>query len=66
MDYVPGGAVTGTSPSGSGVQLSLLGLAGLLAGWEEGLEINRLGLTFGVGLKHPALKPPGVGRVGFP
>lgn len=65
-NYLPGGAVASTSPSGTGVQLSLLGLAGLLAGWEEGFEVNLLGLTFGVDLKHPALKLPGVGRVGFP
>lgn len=63
-DYLPGGALAARSPSGSGVQLSLLGLAGLVAGWEEGLEIHLLGLTFGLDLKEPALKLPVVGRVG--
>jgi hypothetical protein len=48
------------------VQLSLLGLAGVLVGWEEGLEVNLLGLTFGVDLNRPALKLPGFGRLGFP
>ena len=62
-DYLPGGALAGSSPSGTGVQLSLFGLAGLLAGWEEGIEINVLGLTFGIDFKHPALKLPAVGRV---
>ncbi len=62
-DYLPGGALAGSSPSGTGVQLSLFGLAGLLAGWEEGIEINLLGLTFGLALKDPALKLPAVGRV---
>jgi hypothetical protein len=64
-DYLPGGAVVATSPSGRGVQLSLLGVAGVLAGWEEGLEVNVLGLTWGVDLKRPALKLPLAGRVGF-
>jgi hypothetical protein len=44
--------------------LSLLGVAGVLAGWDEGLEVNVLGLTFGVDVKDPALKVPLVGRLG--
>jgi hypothetical protein len=65
-DFLPGGAPVGVTPSGTGVQLSLLGLAGILVGWEEGIELNLLGLTFGVDLNRPALKLPGVGRVGVP
>jgi hypothetical protein len=53
------------SPSGTGVQLSLLGLLGVTAGAEEGLELNVLSLTFGVDVKRPALKLPVVGRLGF-
>ncbi|HEY4911271.1 MAG TPA: DUF3750 domain-containing protein, partial [Methylomirabilota bacterium] len=34
--------------------------------WEEGVEVNVLGLTFGVAVKRPALKLPAVGRVGMP
>lgn len=63
-DYLPGGALTATTPAGRGLQLSLLGVAGVLAGWDEGLEVNVLGLTFGVDVKDPALKVPLVGRVG--
>jgi len=63
-DYLPGGAVMATTPAGRGLQLSLLGVAGVLAGWDEGLEVNVLGLTFGVDVKKPALKIPLVGRVG--
>jgi hypothetical protein len=37
----------------------------LLAGTSEGLEVNLLGLTFGLDVRHPALKLPGVGRVGY-
>lgn len=65
-DYLPGGTIASAStPGGTGVQVSLLGLAGMLAGWEEGLELNVLGLTFGVDVKEPALKLPVVGRVGY-
>jgi hypothetical protein len=64
-DFLPYGIPAGRTPSGTGVQLSLLGLAGLLVGWEEGLEVNLLGLTFGLDLNRPALKLPGVGRLGY-
>ena len=63
-DYLPGGALAAMSPSGTGIQLSLFGLLGVLAGREEGLEINLLGLTFGVDVKDLALKVPVVGRLG--
>jgi hypothetical protein len=64
-DFIVGGMPVAMSPSGTGVQLSLFGLLGVLAGVEEGLELNLLSLTFGVDLKRPALKLPVVGRVGF-
>lgn len=63
-DYLPGGSLLAPSPGGAGVQLSLLGLAGVMAGWEEGFEINLLGLTFGVDVRDPALKLPVIGRLG--
>ena len=63
-DFLPGGALVAPSPAGRGVQLSLLGLAGVVAGWEEGLEINVLGLTFGIDVKNPAVKLPVAGRLG--
>jgi len=63
-DYIPGGLPVASSPSGTGVQLSIFGLLGVLAGLEEGLEVNVLSLTFGVDVKRPALKLPLVGRVG--
>jgi hypothetical protein len=65
-DFLTDGALVGWSPSGRGAQLSIFGLAGVLVGWEEGLEVNLLGLTFGIDLKEPALKLPGVGRFGVP
>ena len=63
-DFLPGGALAGTTPSGTGVQLSLFGLGGLAVGWEEGIELNLLTLNFGVELKGPALKLPMAGRLG--
>jgi len=62
-DFLPG-SVADTTPSGTGVQLSLFGLTGLAVGWEEGIELNLLTLNFGVELKNPALKLPMVGRIG--
>ncbi len=53
----------GITPSGTGGQVSLFGVAGLLAGVEEGLEINLLGLTFGINPKRLALKLPIIGTL---
>jgi hypothetical protein len=63
-DFLTGGAVVADAPSGTGKQISLYGLLGVLVGREEGLEINLLGLTFGIDLSPIALKLPGLGRVG--
>ena len=65
-DYLMNGRVLATTPSGTGVQISLWGLLGLSVGLEEGLELNVLGLSFGLDLKPPALKLPIVGRLGLP
>ncbi|HSE94744.1 MAG TPA: DUF3750 domain-containing protein [Methylomirabilota bacterium] len=65
-DYLPNGSPAAVTPSGTGIQLSLLGMAGVLVGIEEGVELNLLGLTFGLDWNRPALKLPGVGRVGYP
>jgi hypothetical protein len=64
-DYLPDGAVFGAAPSGTGYQVSLLGMAGLLAALDEGIEANFLGLNIGIDFKRPALKLPGIGRVGI-
>jgi hypothetical protein len=65
-DFLPGGAVVAAAPSGSGFQLSLFGLAGILLARDEGLEVNLLGLDLGIDALRPALKLPGLGRVGLP
>jgi hypothetical protein len=63
-DYL-GALPVNKSPSGTGVQLNVLGVAGVMAGMEEGLELNVLGLTFGVDPKSLSLKLPLIGRVGL-
>jgi hypothetical protein len=63
-DFLPGGAVFGTAPSGSGFQFSLYGLAGFLISPEEGFELNLLGLNVGIDATSPALRLPAIGRLG--
>lgn len=53
------------APSGTGYQLSLFGLAGVLVSAEEGVEVNLAGLNFGVDPMNMSLRLPGVGTVGF-
>jgi hypothetical protein len=62
-DYLRGRLIA-AAPSGSGLQLSLSGLLGLTASSVEGLELNLLGLSFGVDPWPPALKLPLAGRIG--
>jgi hypothetical protein len=64
-DYLGAGRWTASAPSGDGLQLSLGGYGGLLLGGREGLEVNLLGLVFGADAYPPALKLPGIGRLGF-
>lgn len=51
-------------PSGTGVQANAFGVLGVAAGLQEGLEINVLGLTFGLDPRHLAVKLPLIGSVG--
>jgi len=62
-DYL-GARLLDSAPSGSGVQLSLAGVLALTASAVEGLELNVLGLTFGINPFDPALKLPVFGRLG--
>jgi hypothetical protein len=64
-DYL-GASLVAWSPSGTGVQLNLFGVLGALAGIEEGVELNVLGLTFGVDPLDLSLKLPLAGSVGWP
>lgn len=61
-DYLTGG-VLARSPSDTGYQFSLYGLLGVMAARDEGLELNLLGLTFGIDPSPLTLKLPGLGHV---
>jgi hypothetical protein len=60
-DYM-GSAWFAAAPSGSGFQFSARGLLGVAASAVDGVELNILGLNFGVG--PSGLKLPLVGRIG--
>lgn len=62
-DYLGWRSVNRT-PSGTGGQASLFGVVGVAAGVEEGVEVNLLGLNFGVDPKSLSIKLPIVGRLG--
>jgi len=62
-DYLGDGRILDRMPSGSGWQVSLLGLLGIGLAWEEGIEVNLLGLSAGFDLNDLGLRLPGIGRV---
>ena len=64
-DYPHDGRWLGRTPSGTGVRLTLGGYAGVTLGWVEGVEVNILGAVAGLDLRRPALKLPGIGRIGM-
>jgi hypothetical protein len=64
-DYL-GASLLARAPSGTGWQVSVLGMLGVLGAREEGIELNVLGLTFGVDPNQLSLKLPLAGRVGWP
>ena len=53
------------TPSGTGAYASAGGYLGLTIGWVEGLEVNFLGAVVGLDIRRPALKLPGIGRLGM-
>ncbi len=65
-DFPYHGTWIGRTPSGTGVFASLGGYLGLTIGWVEGIELNFLGGVLGLDLRRPALKFPGIGRLGIP
>jgi hypothetical protein len=60
-DYLGPTTLLAKAPSGTGWQVSLAGLAGVTVAREEGLEINLLGLGFGVDVNDARLRLPGLG-----
>jgi hypothetical protein len=64
-DWRPWKQTLGWSASGTGVQASVYGLLGLTAGFQEGLEMNVLGLSVELDAFDLALELPAVGRIGM-
>ncbi|MCS3608954.1 MULTISPECIES: DUF3750 domain-containing protein [Erwinia] len=54
----------GLPPSGRGLQVSVLGVAAVTLGAEEGFEINVLGLNLGLGFSPLQLRLPFIGGLG--
>ena len=65
-DYPYRGDWYGLTSSRTGLFLSLGGYVGLTVGWVEGVELNFFGAVLGLDIRRPALKFPGIGRVGLP
>lgn len=64
-DYPYDGRWLRPTASGTGLRLTLGGFAGITLGWVEGLEVNILGAVAGIDLRRPAIKLPGLGRIGM-
>ncbi|WP_157237592.1 DUF3750 domain-containing protein [Beggiatoa alba] len=64
-DYLSDGTFFAIAPSGTGGQVSLFGIVSATLATEEGLELNLLGLHFGLDLLDITIRFPGIGRIGF-
>ena len=62
-DWLGGSTLVAPMPSGTGWQLSLLGVLGAGVALEEGVEFNLLGLSAGVDVDDLGLRLPGIGRL---
>jgi len=60
-DYLGPSDFFARAPSGTGWQASLFGVAGVTLAREEGLELNLLGLGFGIDVNDARLRLPGWG-----
>jgi hypothetical protein len=65
-DFPHDGSWIGRTGSNTGIRITLGGYVGLTLGWVEGIELNILGAVAGIDIRRPALKLPGLGRLGLP
>jgi hypothetical protein len=64
-DFPYDGRWFGLTPSHTGVRFNARGYLGVTLGWVEGFELNILGAVAGLDVRRPALKIPGLGRLGL-
>ena len=64
-DYPYDGRPVRWTPSRTGVRVTAGGYVGLTVAWVEGIELNILGNVAGLDLRRPAIKLPGLGRLGM-
>lgn len=62
-DWRPIAESFGPAASGTGVQFSLYGLLGITAAYEEGVEVNLLGMNVELDLFDLSVELPGIGRL---
>ncbi|PCH81860.1 MAG: hypothetical protein COB90_03245 [Hyphomicrobiales bacterium] len=65
-DYPVDEPLFGPTPSGSGYRFLLGGWFAVSVGWIEGFEISLLSSVVGIDIRYPAIKLPGLGRIGEP
>lgn len=65
-DWLAGGRLFMVDSDWRDAHVSIFGLAGFSVGMRSGVEIHLLGQSLGVDFAKPALKLPGVGRIGLP
>src|SRR6201992_3645116 len=63
-DFPYTGRWAGLTSSRTGVYATIAGYVGFTLGWVEGFEVNFFGSVIGFDLRRPALKLPGLGRLG--
>ncbi len=64
-DYPYDGRWFRAAPSRTGFHLTVGGYAGVTLSWVEGIEINILAGVAGIDFRRPAIKLPGLGRIGM-
>ena len=62
-DYLPGWQFVARAPSGTGYQISLFGILGIIVAYKEGIEVNLFGLVYGISPVEKAIKLPGFGDI---
>lgn len=65
-DYPHDGAWLRRTASRTGLRASLGGYVAVTVAWVEGIEVSFLGAVVGLDIRRPAVKLPGLGRIGVP